>query len=127
MGMNDYNSDFGCTPAQYHGRLSRLWLALGNKNPTNEDVFTLAVWAIEEAQQRPSRREIAARAMQGLLSDPEESGVYATVADVAVRYADALIERLSADPVADGLNLLPMYSRDLDEGLTDNQDKGTSR
>jgi len=65
------------------------------------------------------RELIAAMAMQGLLSDPRESGVYATVADVAVKYADALIERLSADPVAEGVNLLPMYSRELDEGLSD--------
>jgi hypothetical protein len=65
------------------------------------------------------RELIAAMAMQELLSDPEESGVYATVADVAVKYADALIERLSADPVAEGVNLLPMYSSELDEGLTD--------
>jgi hypothetical protein len=73
------------------------------------------------------RELIAAMAMQGLLSDPEESGVYATVADVAVRYADALIERLSADPVAEGVNLLPMYSRELDEELTDEPDRGVSR
>jgi hypothetical protein len=58
-------------------------------------------------------------AMQGLLSDPEESGVYATVADVAVKYADALIERLNADPVAEGVSILPMCSSELDEGLTD--------
>jgi hypothetical protein len=58
-------------------------------------------------------------AMQGMLSCPEGSGVYATVADAAVKYADALIERLNADPVAEGLNLLPMCSRELDEGLTD--------
>ena len=126
MGMNDYNPDFDCTPAQYHGSLSKLWLALGNSNPTGEDVFTLAARAIEAAQQKPSRREIAAMAMQGLLSDPEESGVYATVADVAVKYADALIERLSADP-AEGVNLLPMCSHELDEGLTDEPDRGVSR
>jgi hypothetical protein len=65
------------------------------------------------------RELIAAMAMQGLLSDPRKSGDYATVADVAVKYVDALIERLSAEPVAEGLNLLPMYSRELDEGLTD--------
>jgi hypothetical protein len=41
------------------------------------------------------------------------------VARTAVAYADALIERLSADPVAEGLNLLTMYSMELDEGLTD--------
>jgi hypothetical protein len=38
---------------------------------------------------------------------------------LAVNHADALIERLNADPVAEGVNLLPMYSRELDEGLTD--------
>jgi hypothetical protein len=38
---------------------------------------------------------------------------------MAVKQADALISRLAADPVAGGVNLLPMYSRDLDEGLTD--------
>jgi hypothetical protein len=73
------------------------------------------------------RELIAAMAMQGLLSDPEESGVYATVADVAVKYADALIARLAADPVAEGVNLLPMYSRELDEGLGNDQDRGVSR
>jgi hypothetical protein len=116
----DPHPDFGITPAQYHAGLSKLWNALNMpSNPTGEDVFTLAARAIEDAQQKPSRREIAAMAMQGLLGDPEESGVYVTVADVAVKYADALIERLSADPVAEGLNLLPMYSQELDEGLTD--------
>jgi hypothetical protein len=98
MGANDYNFDFECTPEEFKPGLARLWDALGNMNPTSEDVFTLAARAIEDAQQKPSRREIAAMAMQGLLSDPEESGVYATVADVAVKYADALIERLNADP-----------------------------
>jgi hypothetical protein len=120
MMENEYDPhpDFGITPAQYHAGLSKLWDALNMpSNPTGEDVFTLAARAIEDAQQKPSRREIAAMAMQGLLSDPEESGVYATVADVAVKYADALIERLSADP-AEGLNLLPMYSRELDKGLS---------
>jgi hypothetical protein len=118
----DPHPDFGITPVQYHAGLAKIWDALDMpSNPTGEDVFTLAARAIEESQQRPSRREIAAMAMQGLLSDPEESGVYATVADVAVKYADALIERLSADPVAEGLNLLPMYSRELDEGMTDDK------
>ncbi len=102
MENDKYNFDFECTPAQYHAGLARLWNALGNKNPKTEDVFTLAARALEEAQQRPSRREIAAMAMQGLLSDTLEPGVYATVSDVAVKYADALIERLSADLVAEG-------------------------
>jgi hypothetical protein len=66
-------------------------------------------------------------AMQGLLSDPEESGDYAIVADVAVKYADALIERLNADRVAEGVNVLPLCSRELDEGLADDQDRGVSR
>ncbi len=121
MGMNDYNPDFDCTPAQYHGSLSKLWLALGNKNPTGEDVFTLAARAIEDAQQKPSRREIAAMAMQGLLSKPEEGRqfpIHINVAE-AIAYADELINQLSKNPIAEGLNLLPMYSRELDEGLTD--------
>jgi hypothetical protein len=65
------------------------------------------------------REWIAARAMQGMLADPYNSERFEVIADEAVRAADALIERLSADPVAEGLNLLPMYSRELDEGLTD--------
>jgi hypothetical protein len=95
MGMNDYDPDFNCTPAQYHGSLSKLWLALGNSNPTGEDVFTLAARAIEDAQQKPSRREIAAMAMQGLLTCFADSH---KVAEMAVKQADALIERLNADP-----------------------------
>ena len=64
------------------------------------------------------RELIAAMAMQGMLAghsiyDPNG------VARTAVAYADALIERLNADPVAEGVNLLPMYSRELEEGLTD--------
>jgi hypothetical protein len=46
------------------------------------------------------REVIAAMAMQGLLSDPNVCMAFDTVAAMAVRAADALIERLSADPVA---------------------------
>jgi len=107
MGSNDYNSDFGCTAAQYHGQLSRLWHALGPiKNPTNEDVFTLAVRAIVEAEAKPSRREIAAMAMQMFLQQtkllflgPEfHDREVSAIASVSVKMADALIERLNADP-----------------------------
>jgi hypothetical protein len=99
----DPHPDFGITPAQYHAGLSKLWDALNMpSNPTGEDVFTLAARAIEDAQQKPSRREIAAMAMQGMLAghpiyDPNG------VARTAVAYADALIERLNADP-AEGAN-----------------------
>jgi hypothetical protein len=66
------------------------------------------------------RELIAAMAMQGLMSSRNLQGVaFETVAQISTRAADALIARLSADPVAEGLNLLPMYSRELDEGLTD--------
>jgi hypothetical protein len=41
------------------------------------------------------------------------------IAGWAVQHADALIERLNADPMAEGVNLLPMHSPELDEGLTD--------
>ena len=41
--------EFGLTPAQYHGQLDRLWKALGaTKGPNGEDVFTLAIQAIEQ-------------------------------------------------------------------------------
>ena len=119
MESDEYNFDFECTPEQFKPGLVRLWNALGNMNPTNEDVFTLAARAIEDAQQRPSRREIAAMAMQGLLSDPNVCMAFDTVAAMAVRATDALIARLAADPVAEGVDLLPMCSGELDEGLTD--------
>jgi len=116
----DPHPDFGITPAQYHAGLSKLWDALNMpSNPTHEDVFTLAARAIEDARQRPSRRKIAAMAMHGMLANPTFGCPNNVAAQAAVKYADALIERLAADPVAEGLNLLPMYSRELDEGLTD--------
>ena len=73
------------------------------------------------------RELIAAMAMQGLLANPNVCMAFDTVAAMAVRAADALIERLNADPVAEGVNLLPMYSRELDEGLDNDQDRGVSR
>ena len=65
------------------------------------------------------RELIAAMAMQGLLTNAGIVDCYDKIAGLAVNHADALIERLNADPVAEGLNLLPMYSSELDEGLTD--------
>jgi hypothetical protein len=67
------------------------------------------------------RELIAAMAMQGMLSNKNQEGYWGDFAERAVKAADALIERLSADPVAEGVNLLPMYSRELDEGLTDDK------
>jgi hypothetical protein len=65
------------------------------------------------------RELIAAMAMQGLLACPSYIQTVEVIASTSIRAADALIEQLAADPVAEGLNLLPMYSRELDEGLTD--------
>jgi hypothetical protein len=81
------------------------------------------------------RELIAAMAMQGFVQHtkllflvPEaHDREAAAIASVSVKMADALIERLSADPVAEGLNLLPLYSRELDEGLGNDQDRGVSR
>jgi hypothetical protein len=67
------------------------------------------------------RELIAAMAMQGLLTNAGIVDCYDKIAGLAVNHADALIERLSADPIAEGLNLLPMYSQELDEGLTDDK------
>jgi chloramphenicol 3-O-phosphotransferase len=100
----DPHPDFGITPAQYHHGLSKLWDALNMPgNPTGEDIFTLAARAIEDAQQRPSRREIAAMAMQGMLATPGEYERAETIAQWAVDQADALIERLNVDP-AEGVS-----------------------
>lgn len=65
------------------------------------------------------RELIAAMAMQGMLADSNSARRFSVLADEAVRAADALIERLTADLVAEGVNLLPMYSRELDDGLKD--------
>jgi len=69
----------------------------------NDAIYPMATEGNNFNEGLTKRELIAAMAMQGLLSDPQESGVYATVADVAVEYADALIERLSADP-KEGVN-----------------------
>jgi hypothetical protein len=65
------------------------------------------------------RELIAAMAMQGLLACPSYIQTVEVMASTSIRAADALIERLTADPVAEGINILPMYSQELDEGLTD--------
>ena len=73
------------------------------------------------------RELIAAMAMQGFVQHtkllflvPEfHDREVSAIASVSVKMADALIARLAADPVAEGVNLLPMYSRELDEGVTD--------
>ena len=48
------------------------------------------------------RELIAVMAMQGLLSNPNLSIRFETCAAMVVRAADALIERLNADPLAEG-------------------------
>jgi len=80
------------------------------------------------------RELIAARAMQGLLGNASVVGykanyaeLFDTLSEMAQKSADALIERLAADPVAEGVNLLPMHSRELDEGLGNDQDRGVGR
>jgi hypothetical protein len=50
------------------------------------------------------REVIAAMAMQGLLATPGEYEHAKTIAQWAVDQADALIERLNADPMAEGAN-----------------------
>ena len=98
MGVHDLNADFECTPFEYWARVDALWDAIGvTKDRAGKDVFVFAIKAIEDAQQKPSRREIAAMAMQGMLADPDIHERFEVIADEAVRAADALIERLNAD------------------------------
>jgi len=49
------------------------------------------------------RELIAAMAMQGMLADPNMAQRFEVIANEAVLAADALIERLTADPVAEGM------------------------
>ena len=69
------------------------------------------------------RELIAAMAMQGLLANPgfREDVVHGRIAKMAIDEANNLIYHLNADPVAEGANLLPMHSSELDEGLTDDK------
>ena len=104
MGIHDLNTDFECTPFEYWARVDALWDAIGvTKDRAGKDVFAFAIKAIEDAQQKPSRREIAAMAMQGMLASVGISEDRKSIAEWAVSQADALIERLSADP-AEGAN-----------------------
>ena len=67
------------------------------------------------------RELIAAMAMQGLLANPGMAHAIScgSIAKMASSEADNLIHYLSVDPVAEGLNLVPIYDRELDEGLND--------
>ena len=93
----------------------------------NDNAFPSSPERYEPEFGLTKRELIAAMAMQGFLQHtkllflvPEAHDREATaIASVSVKMADALIERLNADPVAEGVNLLPMHSRELDEGLTD--------
>jgi len=78
------------------------------------------------------RELLAAMAMQGLLANPEITSDInrGRVSQMAIDQADQLIHYLAiaqefesqgSGPIAEGLNLLPMYSRELDEGLTDGE------
>jgi succinate dehydrogenase/fumarate reductase-like Fe-S protein len=102
MGANDYNPDFGCTPMEYRQQIDSLIGALGLiDSPTDlfgPHVIRLATQFIFDAQQRPSRREIAAMAMQGLLSCPSYIQTVEVLASTSIKAADALIERLNVDP-----------------------------
>jgi hypothetical protein len=108
MGANDYNPDFGCTPMEYRQQIDSLIGALGLIGSPSDlpgcDVIRLATQFIYDAQQRPSRRQIAAMAMQGMLANSRFDQGPRLVAEGATQYADALIARLAADPVAEGVN-----------------------
>jgi hypothetical protein len=85
----------------------------------NDSAYPLEIATGQYNSGLTKREFFAAMAMQGMLASSRFDQGPRLVAEGATQYADALIERLSADPVAEGLNLLPMYSRELDEGLTD--------
>ena len=71
-----YHDDFGCSPAQYHAGLDKLWKALRLTETQDEDVFTLAAKRIEELERRNTTLEwiiAAARMSFRKNKDPIES------------------------------------------------------
>ena len=54
---NNYNEDFECTPAQYHGNISKLWKALQVDGPQQTDCFTMAANEIERLRGRVDELE----------------------------------------------------------------------
>jgi hypothetical protein len=87
----------------------------------NDAIYPMATEGDGFNEGLTKREFIAAMAMKGLLANPEMAHAISRglIAKMAKSEADNLIHHLSDDPVAEGLNLLPMYSRDLDEGLSD--------
>jgi hypothetical protein len=57
MTMNQYDHHFGCTPAQYHGAIDRLWKALRVEGPQESDCFTMAAAEIERLRDRVNELE----------------------------------------------------------------------
>ena len=57
MSINKYSDDFGCTPAQYHGAIDKLWKALGAEGPQQEDCFTMAANEIQRLRDRVNELE----------------------------------------------------------------------
>ena len=93
----------------------------------NDNAFPSSPEKYEPEFGLTKRELIAAMAMQGMLSNPNVRLKPNTLSKWAVNHADALIARLAPDPVAEGVNPLPMCSRELDEGLDNDQDRGVSR
>jgi phage tail protein X len=86
----------------------------------NDNAFPSSPERYEPEFGLTKRELIAAMAMQGLAANSGLADANVVlIAGWAVQHADALIERLNADPMAEGVNLLPMHSPELDEGLTD--------
>lgn len=52
-----YDVDFGCSPAQYHGAIDKLWEALGVTEVQEEDCFTLAAKEIVRLRNRVKELE----------------------------------------------------------------------
>ncbi len=52
-----YNADFGCTAAQYHASIDKLWAALEVEGVQEHDCFTLAAMEIERLRRRVQELE----------------------------------------------------------------------
>ena len=55
--MDRYDTEFGCTPAQYHAAIDKLWKALEVTTPQEPDCFTLAAREIVRLRNRVKELE----------------------------------------------------------------------
>ena len=73
--MSVYNSDFECTPQQYHANLSRLWELIGNPECNGEDVFTRVIGEMEKLRKQKAELLEACESARYIFEDSDNWNV----------------------------------------------------